>query len=119
VVAEMADHVLVMYAGRVVEQGPVAEVLSAPRNPYTRALIDSIPTPTTPRDAPMPAIAGTVPHPSEMPGGCRFHPRCPSALDRCATGEPQLYDLGPGRASRCWLHEVDAPVNVEEVSGVG
>ena len=117
VVAEMADQVLVMYAGRVVEQGPVAEVLHSPRNPYTRALIDSIPTPTTPRDVPMPAIAGSVPHPSEMPAGCRFHPRCPSVLDRCATGEPQLYDLGPGRSSRCWLHEVEVPVGVE-VSGV-
>jgi oligopeptide/dipeptide ABC transporter ATP-binding protein len=123
VVAEMADHVLVMYAGRVVEQGPVAEVLRAPRNPYTRALIDSIPTPTTPRDMPMPAIAGTVPHPSEMPDGCRFHPRCPSVHDRCAESEPRLYDLGPGRASRCWLHEdaqppaAPAPIDVE-VPGV-
>jgi oligopeptide/dipeptide ABC transporter ATP-binding protein len=116
VVTEMADRVLVMYAGRVVEQGPVAEVLRAPRNPYTRALIDSIPTPSTPRDAPMPAIAGNVPHPSEMPAGCRFHPRCPSVFDRCATGEPKLYDLGPGRSSRCWRHEVDAPVE-REVSG--
>jgi oligopeptide/dipeptide ABC transporter ATP-binding protein len=113
VVAEMADRVLVMYAGRVVEQGPVAEVLRAPRNPYTRALIDSIPTPTTPRDVPMPAIAGNVPHPSAMPDGCRFHPRCPSVFDRCTASEPQLYDLGPGRSSRCWLHDVPA-----EVAGV-
>jgi oligopeptide/dipeptide ABC transporter ATP-binding protein len=81
-------------------------VLRDPRNPYTRALIDSIPTPATPRDQPMPAIAGNVPHPSDLPSGCRFHPRCPSALDRCATDEPPLLDLEPGRTSRCWRHEL-------------
>jgi oligopeptide/dipeptide ABC transporter ATP-binding protein len=110
VVAEMADRVLVMYAGRVVEQGAVDDVLRDPRNPYTRALIESIPTPTTPRDLPMPAIAGTVPHPSDLPGGCRFHPRCPSVLDRCATDDPPLVDLGPGRTSRCWRHSSVAEV---------
>ncbi|TWF80825.1 peptide/nickel transport system ATP-binding protein/oligopeptide transport system ATP-binding protein [Pseudonocardia hierapolitana] len=105
VVAEMADRVLVMYAGKVVEQGAVDEVLRDPRNPYTRALIESIPTPSTPRDLPMPAIAGNVPHPSDLPGGCRFHPRCRSAMDRCGTDEPPLVDLGSGRTSRCWQHE--------------
>ncbi|GAA5138035.1 ABC transporter ATP-binding protein [Pseudonocardia adelaidensis] len=114
VVAEMADRVLVMYAGRVVEQGAVDDVLRDPRNPYTRALIGSIPTPTTPRDLPMPAIAGNVPHPSDLPGGCRFHPRCPSVLDRCATDEPPLHDLGPGRTSRCWQH-----VSAGEVARAG
>jgi oligopeptide/dipeptide ABC transporter ATP-binding protein len=114
VVAEMADRVLVMYAGKVVEQGAVHDVLRNPRNPYTRALIESIPTPATPRDLPMPAIAGNVPHPSALPGGCRFHPRCPSALARCATDEPPLVDLGPGRTSRCWQH-----VGAGEVARVG
>jgi len=109
VVAEMADRVVVMYAGQVVEQGPVSEVLRAPQNPYTRALIDSIPMPTTPRDQPMPAIAGNVPHPAQLPPGCRFHPRCPSAQDRCRRDAPPLRDLGGGRASRCWLHENGAP----------
>lgn len=113
VVAEMADRVLVMYAGQVVEQGAVRDVLRDPRNPYTRALIESIPTPTTPRDLPMPAIAGNVPHPSDLPGGCRFHPRCPSVLDRCSTDDPPLSDLEPGRTSRCWRHEA------REVAGVG
>ena len=114
VVAEMADRVLVMYAGQVVEQGAVDDVLRRPRNPYTRALIESIPTPATPRDLPMPAIGGNVPHPSDLPGGCRFHPRCPSVLDRCATDDPPLLDLGPGRTSRCWRHE-----RATEVAGVG
>jgi peptide/nickel transport system ATP-binding protein/oligopeptide transport system ATP-binding protein len=116
VVAEMADRVLVMYAGKVVEQGAVDDVLRRPRNPYTRALIESIPTPSTPRDLPMPAIAGNVPHPSNLPGGCRFHPRCPSVLDRCATDDPPLLDLGPGRTSRCWHHEA---VSDPEAARVG
>ncbi|HLU54499.1 MAG TPA: ABC transporter ATP-binding protein [Pseudonocardia sp.] len=114
VVAEMADRVLVMYAGRVVEQGTVDEVLRDPRNPYTRALIESIPTPSTPRGEPMPVIAGNVPHPAALPDGCRFHPRCPVVLDRCAVDEPALVDLGAGRSSRCWQH-VAAP----EVARVG
>ncbi|MCO1654531.1 ABC transporter ATP-binding protein [Pseudonocardia humida] len=119
VVSELADRVLVMYAGRVVEHGSVAEVLGAPGNPYTRALIDSIPTPATPRDVPMPAIAGSVPHASDMPSGCRFHPRCPRVHDRCAT-EPPLHDIGPGRASRCWLHAAGtAGSTVAGVRGVG
>jgi oligopeptide/dipeptide ABC transporter ATP-binding protein len=118
VVAEMADRVVVLYAGKVVEQGPVEEVLRTPRNPYTRALLDSIPTRAVPRDMPMPAIAGTVPHPLEMPPGCRFHPRCPEALPRCGIEEPGLVDLGPGRASRCWLHGEPAAAAAVEVSGV-
>jgi oligopeptide/dipeptide ABC transporter ATP-binding protein len=118
VVAEMADRVVVMYAGKVVEQGPVEEVLRAPRNPYTRALLDSIPTRAVPRDRPMPAIAGSVPHPTEMPPGCRFHPRCPEALPRCREDEPDLVGLGPGRASRCWLHEQPGVPVVMEVPGV-
>ncbi|OLT09585.1 peptide ABC transporter ATP-binding protein [Pseudonocardia sp. CNS-139] len=118
VVAEMADRVVVMYAGKVVEQGPVEEVLRTPRNPYTRALLDSIPTRAVPRDRPMPAIAGAVPHPTEMPPGCRFHPRCPSATDRCGADEPALVELGPGRASRCWLHVEPVAARAAEVSGV-
>ncbi|GAA1172055.1 ABC transporter ATP-binding protein [Pseudonocardia alaniniphila] len=117
VVAEMADRVVVMYAGKVVEQGPVEEILRTPRNPYTRALLDSIPTRAVPRDQPMPAIAGAVPHPLEIPTGCRFHPRCPTALPRCSTAEPVLVDLGPGRTSRCWLHEEPAAPVAVEVSG--
>ncbi|MGP4020649.1 ABC transporter ATP-binding protein [Saccharopolyspora sp. 5N708] len=112
VVAEMADRVVVMYAGRVVEHGPVTEMLRAPRNPYTRALIEAIPTPATPRDRPMSAIAGSVPAPADAPPGCRFHPRCPAVHDRCSAEEPPLFELGPTRASRCWLHE-------REVHGVG
>jgi oligopeptide/dipeptide ABC transporter ATP-binding protein len=110
---------VVMYAGRVVEHGPMTEVLRSPRHPYTRALIDSIPTPATPRDLPMPAIAGSVPAPAETPPGCRFHPRCPLAQDRCSAAEPPLYDLGTKRASRCWLHETAWSEPAGEVHRVG
>jgi oligopeptide/dipeptide ABC transporter ATP-binding protein len=115
VVAEMADRVVVMYAGQVVEHGPVADVLRDPRNPYTKALIDSIPTP--------PAIAGNVPTPAQAPPGCRFHPRCPSVFERCSVDVPRLYQLGENRASRCWLHDTESSdssvATVEEVHRVG
>ncbi|GGP11003.1 ABC transporter ATP-binding protein [Nonomuraea glycinis] len=123
VVAEMADRVVVMYAGQVVEHGLVEDVLRDPRNPYTKALIDSIPTPATPRDRPMPAIAGNVPTPAQAPPGCRFHPRCPSVFERCSVDAPRLYQLGETRASRCWLHETEpsgsVAETVEEVHRVG
>ncbi|MGY1748926.1 ABC transporter ATP-binding protein [Modestobacter sp. SYSU DS0511] len=105
VVAEMADRVVVMYAGKVVEQGPVEDVLADPQNPYTRALLGSIPSPTISRDVLMPAIRGAVPSLLETPSGCRFHPRCPEVFDRCPTEEPSLLQITAGRESRCWLHE--------------
>lgn len=105
VVAEMADRVAVMYAGKLVEQGTVEKVLNDPQNPYTAALLQSIPSPALSRDSLMPAIRGAVPSLLEMPAGCRFHPRCPRALDRCGTHEPPLFRLPEQRDSRCWLHE--------------
>ncbi len=105
VVAEMADRVVVMYAGKVVEQGRVEDVLNDPQNPYTRALLASIPSPTISRDALMPAIRGAVPSLLETPSGCRFHPRCPEVFDRCPTEEPPLFEIAAGRDSRCWLHD--------------
>ncbi len=119
VVAEMADRVVVMYAGQVVEHGPVADVLRSPRNPYTKALIDSIPTPATPRHEPMSAIAGNVPTPAQAPSGCWFHPRCPSVYERCSVDAPPLIQLGESRASRCWTHAAESAASVEEVHRVG
>ncbi|WP_285697299.1 ABC transporter ATP-binding protein [Actinomadura sp. NBRC 104412] len=110
VVAEMADRLVVMYAGRIVEQGRPGQAFADARHPYTQALFRSIPQPGTDRDRPLPAIPGAVPRLQEMPDGCRFHPRCPHAEDRCRTAEPPLLDLGGGRRSRCWLRE---PVLVE------
>jgi oligopeptide/dipeptide ABC transporter ATP-binding protein len=105
VVAEMADRVAVMYAGKLIEQGTVDKVLNGPQNPYTAALLQSIPTPAMSRDSLMPAIPGAVPSLLEMPAGCRFHPRCPRSLDRCGNQEPPLFRLPEQRDSRCWLHD--------------
>ncbi len=90
-VREASDEVSVMYAGRVVEHGPTAEVLSRPRHPYTAALLSSNPS-ATPPGTRLPAIAGAVPLAGEVIGGCRFHPRCPRAIDRCSVERPALRD---------------------------
>lgn len=105
VVAEMADRVVVFYAGQVVEQGTVEQILQDPRHPYTAALFEGIPTPHTDRSEPLTAIPGAVPSLRELPSGCRFHPRCRFAFDRCTTERVPLFSLDDGRQSRCWLAE--------------
>jgi oligopeptide/dipeptide ABC transporter ATP-binding protein len=100
VVAEMADRVLVMYAGQVVEQAPVREIFAMPQHPYTVGLMGAMPA-LAAAGARLAAIDGMVPAATAMPGGCRFAARCPFADARC--GEmPPLQDLGVGRRSRCW-----------------
>jgi oligopeptide/dipeptide ABC transporter ATP-binding protein len=104
VVAEMVDNVIVMYAGQIVEQGTVEEVLLEPRMPYTMGLIESIPT-VEKRGGRLSAIKGTVPSPFNLPPACRFEPRCPYAWDTCRTVVPELYPVGRAdRMSRCHLH---------------
>jgi oligopeptide/dipeptide ABC transporter ATP-binding protein len=99
VIAEMADRVVVMYAGQVVEQGDAADVLVHPRHPYTEALLSAVPTESTRR---LVTVPGTVPTPEHIPGGCRFAPRCPHAVGgRCDTTNPALVPAGAGRLSRC------------------
>ncbi|HWT08495.1 MAG TPA: ABC transporter ATP-binding protein, partial [Roseomonas sp.] len=98
VVAEIADRVAVMYAGEVVEEGPAAEVLAAPRHPYTAALIASTPEGDAAR---LSAIPGTVPQPWAMPPGCRFAPRCAMAQPACEAAAPALAEVGPRRTARC------------------
>jgi peptide/nickel transport system ATP-binding protein len=104
VVAEMVDRVIVMYAGQVVEQTDVFSLFKEPKHPYTKGLLNS-----TPRihelNEELASIEGTVPTPAEMPKGCRFHPRCPFAMEKCVTDEPQLEELREGHQVRCWLHE--------------
>jgi peptide/nickel transport system ATP-binding protein len=121
VVAETVDDVAVMYAGRVVETGTVEEVLLHPRHPYTRGLLESIPSQGK-RGQRLSAIKGVVPNPFRMPPGCKFEPRCPYAWETCAETEPDLLELGHDRAARCWLHDrrftarlaaYDAPPAVE------
>ncbi len=98
VVAEIADRICVMYAGEVVEQGPVEAVFAAPRHPYTAALLASVPEGDAPR---LEAIPGVVPAPGELPEGCRFAPRCPHARDICRRVRPTLETPAKGRAVRC------------------
>jgi oligopeptide/dipeptide ABC transporter ATP-binding protein len=104
VVAEMVDNVIVMYAGQVVEQGSVDEVLVNPRAPYTMGLLESIPT-VDKRGGRLSAIKGTVPNPFNMPPACRFEPRCPYAWNLCHETTPDLYKAGSGgQLARCHLH---------------
>ena len=102
VVAEVADRVAVMYAGRIVETGPAVDVLVAPSHPYTHGLLASMPG-RRPGER-LAAISGAPPSLSRIPSGCPFHPRCPWVVDRCRGEEPPL--TGPGvRASACWRAE--------------
>ena len=104
VVAEMVDNVIVMYAGQVVEQGTVDEVLVNPRDPYTMGLLESIPT-VDKRGGRLSAIKGTVPNPFNMPPACRFEPRCPYAWSLCHETPPDLYPAGAAdQKARCHLH---------------
>jgi peptide/nickel transport system ATP-binding protein len=104
VVAETVDDVAVMYAGRVVETGTVEEVLLSPRMPYTRGLLESIPSQGK-RGTRLSAIKGTVPNPFRLPPGCKFGPRCPYIWDTCEQAEPELISIGHDRTSRCWLND--------------
>lgn len=106
IVAQVADHVAVMYAGRIVEQGASADVLSYPAHPYTRGLLRSRPG-AAGRKARLDAIPGVVPDLWSRPGGCAFHPRCGEAFARCAQDMPPLLNAcaDRGHRARCWLLE--------------
>jgi oligopeptide/dipeptide ABC transporter ATP-binding protein len=101
VVTELCEQVVVMYGGRIMERGTVAQVTSDPKHPYTLGLLASIPTRDM-RGRRLDAIGGTVPNPLRMPPGCPFQPRCPRAMDVCAT-DPGPRDPGDGRRVACWL----------------
>ncbi len=101
VVAELADKVAVMYAGRIVESGPVNEVLDAPRHPYTRGLLDSMPARTQPGSR-LHQINGMAPSLSARPSGCAFRPRCPNVIPRCTEQPPAATHEGP-RSFRCYV----------------
>ena len=105
VVAEMCDPVVVMDLGRVVEQGPVDEIFHAPKHPYTRALLESIPSMRLPSRVALPTIAGSIPNPYNRPEGCPFHPRCVSHMPgTCDVRDPELIALGGTHAAACFLH---------------
>ena len=101
VIASVVQRVIVMYAGHVVEVAPVEDLFSTPAHPYTRLLLRSIPRVQQKR-AQLESISGTPPSPTEFPTGCRFHPRCPDALETCRGQLPALDGHGVDRAVRCW-----------------
>jgi peptide/nickel transport system permease protein len=116
IVADIADRVAVMYSGQIVEEGPAAQILRDPHHPYTRALIESMPSSheemhSTGGDR-LPAISGTPPLPSARPSGCAFRDRCPNAMSACAETRPALYPSPDGeRAVRC-LRAPEAPIGL-------
>jgi len=103
VIAETADRVAVMYAGRIVEEGPVRDIFRRPLHPYTRGLLASMPGGTPGQR--LRAIEGSVPMLGQLPPGCAFGPRCPDRFDRCASSPPPEYMLGVDRGARCYLHD--------------
>jgi oligopeptide/dipeptide ABC transporter ATP-binding protein len=104
IVAKMCDQLAVMYAGRLVEAGPVSRIFNAPAHPYTEALLNSIPR-MSGWDQRLTAIAGQPPDLAALPSGCAFAPRCRRAFDRCRSEAPRAFDLGNGQTVRCWLAE--------------
>lgn len=106
VVAEMADDVVVMYLGRVVEEGPVDDLFHAPKHPYTRALLRSIPSIESTSRVKLPTISGSIPHPYNRPAGCPFHPRCPEFMPgTCDRNIPGLSAVNERQKVSCFLYE--------------
>jgi peptide/nickel transport system ATP-binding protein len=104
VVSYLADEVAVMYLGRIVEQGPVGQILEGPAHPYTEALLASVPVPDPARQREVLRLQGDMPSPANPPAGCHFHERCPRALPRCRETYPPSVQLDQMHRVACWLH---------------
>ena len=104
VIAEMADRVMVVYAGKAVESADVRDIFRNPRHPYTRGLLKSLPRLDMDREVKLEVIKGMVPDALSFPAGCRFHPRCSFVKKKCRTEEPALVDAIDGHQVRCWRH---------------
>jgi len=111
VIAELADEVVVMYSGRVVERASVQELFHAPQHPYTIGLLGSIPKLHLTQHR-LTAIDGQVPSPASLPSGCHFAPRCPFAEQRCRQAQPLLIDLGGGHEAACWRAPLDSSLEL-------
>ena len=104
----IADRIAVMYLGKIMEIGPAAAVIGQPHHPYTAALVSVSPTPEPPTRgtrAKRTVLVGETPDAAHIPSGCRFHPRCPLAFERCRVEEPPLFDVGGDQRAACWLAE--------------
>ncbi|MGQ3300750.1 ABC transporter ATP-binding protein [Reyranella sp.] len=107
VVAELAHRVIVMYAGRIVEEAPVGLLFADPQHPYTLGLLGSIPRLGSDGDERLTAIEGVVPNPYALPPGCRFSPRCALADEKCRAEQPALREIAPGHRAACWKAPLD------------
>jgi peptide/nickel transport system ATP-binding protein len=103
VVAELADRVAVMYAGKLMELADVFPLFDDPLHPYTKGLLNSVPNISMTEDN-LEIMSGSPPDLINPPSGCKFHPRCPRAMDRCRTEEPSFKEVQPGRWAACWLY---------------
>ena len=103
VIGEIADRVIVMYTGKVVERAKTEDIFYNPSHPYTQALLKSIPK--IGRDTKLEPISGSVPNLLNLPNGCYFAPRCPHAMEKCAKDDPPVFEVGESHFARCWLHE--------------
>jgi len=104
VIAQIADFVVVMYLGRVMESGPVDDIFHNPQHPYTKALLKSIPTVTT-QARRLPTIEGAIPHPFNRPAGCPFYPRCLDMMpDKCNVNTPRLQQVTESQQASCFLY---------------
>jgi oligopeptide/dipeptide ABC transporter ATP-binding protein len=103
IVSKICDRVAVMYAGRIVEMGPVRQIFTSPAHPYTQALLESIPRLGV-RASRLTAIEGQPPDMARLPAGCAFAPRCPHVMDRCRVEAPPEFTVAEGQVNRCWLH---------------
>ncbi|MCK6207040.1 ABC transporter ATP-binding protein [Bacillus infantis] len=104
VVAEVCDRVVVMYAGKIVEQADVKELFGSPKHPYTKGLLESVPRLGVKKEK-LGSIPGMVPSPDKMPQGCRFYDRCGMAMEICRTNMPEIKDVGHNHQAACWLYE--------------
>jgi oligopeptide/dipeptide ABC transporter ATP-binding protein len=114
IVRHVADTVAVMYLGRIAETAPTGELWTTPLHPYSEALIGAVPRADGSGTMPE-ALPGEVPDPSRPPPGCRFHPRCPYAFDRCRSEEPPLVALAPARSAACWLQLPGVPIEAPSI----
>ncbi len=119
VVAGTCERVLVMYAGRVVEEGPTRAVFARPRHPYTWSLLRSIPRLDAEEHEPLRPIEGLPPDLASLPGGCSFHPRCPFRVDRCVHEAPPLAMVDTGQRAACWVTQAGADLDATAAGGEG
>jgi peptide/nickel transport system ATP-binding protein/oligopeptide transport system ATP-binding protein len=121
VIAEVSNHVVVVYAGKAVEYADVTSIFKHPKHPYAMALQKSIPQLTDKPGVKLEVIEGNIPDPLALPTGCKFHPRCKFAINICKKKEPELEKIGDNHIVRCWMYNKEKAINfktIQETAGV-